>query len=155
MSPFAVKSEAQWAADLPVRFWAKVDKGESDECWEWTAYRLWNGYGRFGYRHGDVRYAHRVAYELAVGPIPDGLDIDHLCRNRACVNPAHLEPVTRSVNLRRGDTIVAERAAKTHCPRGHEYTEANTIRSKQGWRSCRECNNARQRAAWHRKKAVA
>lgn len=98
------KKEA--APDPPVeewasRFWDKVDKDGHDGCWLWTDATSWNGYGRF-YTGSRVMSAHRLSYELAVGPIPDGLQIDHLCRVRACVNPAHLEPVTLAENIRRG-----------------------------------------------------
>lgn len=72
------------------RFWEKVDK--SGECWLWTAYTTKKGYGQT-HIGGKTKYAHRVAYELSVGPIPDGKELDHLCRNRACVNPDHLDPV--------------------------------------------------------------
>lgn len=78
-------------------FWSRVDK--TDGCWLWTSTVVWNGYGQFRINNRRV-YAHRFAYEQVVGPVPDGLD--HLCRNRRCVNPAHLEPVTRQENLRRG-----------------------------------------------------
>jgi len=79
------------------RFWAKVDK--SGDCWIWTAYVLPVGYGQFGIRKTKMALAHRYAYEDAIGPIPDGLDIDHMCHNRKCVNPAHLRAVTRKQNL--------------------------------------------------------
>lgn len=86
------------------RFWAKVDR--SGDCWRWTGALARGGYGFavVGSRDDPQRYrnAHRFAYELSVGPIPEGLELDHLCRNRRCVNPAHLEPVTHSENMRRG-----------------------------------------------------
>ena len=93
---------------------------------------------------------HRVIWTAERGPIPAGLDIDHLCRTRACCNPDHLEPVTRQVNLLRGETTTAARAAITHCPRGHEYTPENTRTSKLGQRECRECRRALNRAYYHR-----
>ena len=101
-----------------MRFWPKVNA--SGKCWLWTAHRTTTGYGRFwdGLR---VIPAHRWAYEKWFGPIAEGLEIDHLCRNRACVRPTHLEAVTHLVNMGRG-----AHAAKTHCPQGHEYTVDNT-----------------------------
>src|SRR5690348_1907218 len=114
------------------RFWAKVDRRGPGECWTWQATQT-NGYGQFKI-DGKQRYAHRVSYELTVGPIPDGLQIDHLCRNRACVNPAHMEPVTPRVNTLRGIGGAAARAARTHCPRGHAYTAENTYRSRRNQR---------------------
>lgn len=121
---------------------------QSDGCWMWCAALDAHGYGRFGIRgvtRADwrMRLAHRVSYETYVGPIPEGLDLDHLCRNRACVNPAHLEPVSRSENLRRSPLMGAAALAKTHCPRGHEYDERNTRITTSGARDCRECHRAR------------
>jgi hypothetical protein len=101
-----------------------------------------NGYGALSeWIDGRTRmhYTHRVAYEAVNGPIPGGLVIDHLCRNRLCANPAHLEAVTHRVNLLRGIGVAAKHAAKTACPRGHTYTEENTYRSKEGSRVCRAC----------------
>lgn len=132
---------------LADRFWEKVSVGSPDECWEWTAGTYSNGYGLFFVEHSPKRrnaMAHRVAYELSVGPIPDGLVIDHLCRNRACVNPDHLEPVTHRVNLLRGEGLTAIHAAQTHCAHGHEYTPSNTYVRPGGTRECRTC--VRQRA---------
>lgn len=109
------------------RFRSKVNY--SDKCWEWTGTR----YGCF-FRSGKKLYAHRVSYEMSVGPIPAGMQIDHLCRNRICVNPSHLEVVTGAVNLQR------QAAHKTHCPHGHAYDEANTYRHpRRGERRCRRC----------------
>jgi len=99
-----------------------------------------NGYGRTQVG-GKTQMAHRAAWEQVHGPIPEGLEIDHLCRVRACVNPDHLEAVTHVVNVRRG----LGNQTKTHCPQGHAYDEANTRITPAGRRSCRACNRERQR----------
>jgi hypothetical protein len=83
--------------------------------------------------------AYRITYETLVGPVPNGLELDHLCRVRACVNPGHLEPVTHRVNTLRGETVAARNARATHCPAGHPYDEVNTYADRLGRRSCREC----------------
>ena len=123
---------------------------KSDGCWQWTGATQANGYGRFGLggRNGKVVLAHRFAYEQYVGPIPDGLTIDHLCRNTSCVNPGHMEPVTREENARRGNPHVD----KTHCDRGHELTPENvyTSPSRPTVRDCRKCRKARRRARYER-----
>lgn len=113
-------------------------------CWQWRGATTW-GYGT-AWAEGRTRRAHRLAYELLIGPIPDGLDLDHLCRNRACVNPTHLEPVTRRVNLLRGVGLTARRAAQTACIHGHPFDQANTIRRRDGTRDCRSCLHNRNRA---------
>jgi len=112
-----------------------------DGCWEWTAYRNPKGYGILGAtgRKGKSTLAHRVLWELFNGPIPDGTEIDHLCRNRGCVRPAHLEAVSHRENLMR-----SPRWQVTHCPRGHEYDEANTYWNGKK-RACRACHNQRGR----------
>ncbi|MEV4271931.1 HNH endonuclease signature motif containing protein [Micromonospora aurantiaca (nom. illeg.)] len=92
---------------------------------------------------GVIRPAHRIAYEMKRGPVPDGLELDHLCRNRRCVRPAHLEPVTRRTNLLRGETIPARLAERTHCRHGHEFTPENTYQWR-GSRFCRTCRAAAQ-----------
>lgn len=128
---------------LPDRFWSKTrieDCGYETYCLTWTAYCLPNGYARYCHDK-QAAYAHRVVYEAIIGPIPTGLFIDHLCRNRACVNPWHLEPVTNRVNILRGQTVMAANATKTHCAHGHEFTTENTIRSGPDGRlrHCRSC----------------
>lgn len=116
---------------------AAVAEVTDSGCWL-VRRRTLAGYGQV-VRSGRPRLAHRMSYELFVGPIPEGLDLDHLCRNRPCCNPEHLEPVTRRENLMRSPIAPAAiNAAKTHCPRGHLYDEQNTYLS-QGKRSCRAC----------------
>lgn len=128
-----------------------------DGCWEWTAGKNAAGYGVFKNRRWPQhsRLAHRVLYTLLVGPIPAGLELDHLCRNRGCVNPKHLEPVTRRVNTLRGETRGARNAAVTHCPQGHAYDERNTWTAKNGSRNCRRCNADRQAQRKERLRAAA
>lgn len=135
------------------RFWEKVDRHAASGCWEWTAYIGKDGYGRL-LIHRDGGYTkalvHRFAWELLVGPIPDGLDIDHLCRNRRCVKPSHLEPVTRRENLLRGVGVVATRAKQTHCKHGH--TLADAYINKRGNRDCRTCRLEGERRKYHARK---
>lgn len=135
----------QETPELSARFWSKVDK--SGDCWVWTSAHFPNGYGTFGIG-GRSFLVHRLSYTWSVGPIPDGLIIDHLCRNRACVRPSHLEPVTYSENLRRGVGCGAYNAAKTHCKMGHPFNETNTRTSADGGRRCRICGLA-YAAAWN------
>lgn len=128
----------RYSEKAAARFWAKVDKTGS--CWNWTAANT-SGYGTFYMGRIDGRVeligAHRWSYLINVGPIPDGLVLDHLCRNRACVNPAHLEPVSPRVNAERG----MWGDLKTHCPAGHPYDDDNTSRRRN--RRSRECTTCR------------
>lgn len=123
------------------RFHSKVAFAEGG-CWEWVGAIQPNGYGYFGLRHGNNVYSHRFSWTLAAGrDVPQGLSIDHKCRNRRCVNPTHLEPVTTRENLLRGETTTAKNAARAACPRGHEYTPGNTYQYR-GSRYCKTCWNS-------------
>lgn len=141
---------------LPQRFWSKVAVAETG-CWEWIASRHGNGYGHF--KVGRVgTLTHRLAYTSLIGPIPDDLELDHLCRNRACCNPEHLEPVTHAENMRRGIGPEASRErqrAKTRCPQGHPYSGQNLYTFPDGRRGCRTCGRAARRTRYQREKATA
>jgi len=136
---------------LADRFWPKVNKNgpisrkrpDLGRCWIWLGRRA-RGYGYFWIaRKPDGKHhsipAHRVSYEWLKGPIAEGLEADHLCRVRHCVNPDHIEPVTRRENIMRGANFCAAKARKVRCKFGHWFTEANTIIRKDGRRSCRKC----------------
>lgn len=134
------------------RFWSKVDA--SGDCWEWTAATAGRGYGHLVVAGVD-RYAHRVAWEMLVGPIPEGLQLDHLCRNIRCVNPDHLEPVTRQENIRRAFPrrgVNHRNAQKTHCKRGHLLAGSNLVPAEH--RYCRECRNLRDRREYRLQRAA-
>ena len=124
-------------ATYEKRLLERVDRSDPEGCWPWTRY-LQRGYGIIQRPDGKRVPAHRAVYELLVGPIPDGLTLDHLCRNPPCCNPDHLEPVTQAENNRRGVGWAGENARKTHCKRGHEFTPENTY-TYRGMRSCRLC----------------
>lgn len=151
--------------DPVVRFWARVDRsGGADACWPWLG-SLAGGYGSVGWKR-RVQRAHRVAYQLLVGPIPEDRELDHLCHNRdrtcdggatcphrRCVNPAHLEPVKTLVNVMRGQSPHARAARQTHCAKGHEFTPENTrVYPNRGQRVCLTCKRAAARQTAQRSK---
>lgn len=139
---------------LPPNFVAKLEF--SGECWLWRGGTSGDGYGRFKYERRMVS-AHRLAYELVVGTIPKGKELDHLCRNRACCNPVHLDPVTCRTNLLRGETAAAANVRKTHCPAGHPYDAENTYlrADRPGTRDCKKCRNNAAREYQRRRRARA
>lgn len=114
---------------------------EENGCWVWQGHISSDGYGRV-YWNERQWLAHRAAYTLWAGPVAEGLELDHLCRNRQCVNPEHLEPVTHSENMMRSPIMGRAQLEKTHCPKGHPYSEENTMR-RDGKRYCRTCERAR------------
>ncbi len=118
------------------RFWARV--AVTPGCWLWQAGKSADGYGRFSYQGKSVT-SHGFAYQQLVGLIPDGLELDHLCRVRECVNPSHMEPVTHKENLMRGISPSAIHAEQTHCAQGHPYSEDNTYLRPTGTRRCKTC----------------
>ena len=146
------------ALELLERFKRYIPVGNKDQCWNYGGSISSKGYGTMsipsGKRRTKVYKAHRVTYVAFRGEIPVDIDTDHLCRNRRCVNPWHLELVTRRVNILRGTAPAAINACKTHCIRGHEYTPENTITGSDGARRCRICNNASDLALYYRKRRL-
>lgn len=134
--------------ELPAHISAKIARADTG-CWLWTAsFDRANGYGKIWMPSvGAMRKAHRVIYELLVGPIPDGLTLDHLCLVTACVNPAHLEPVTMAENIRR-------KPRATACAKGHPFDAENAIIKRDGTRDCRICARVRMNAYLERRKAA-
>lgn len=134
-----------------ARFWSKVALPNEQGCMLWLDYVDPHGYAQF-YADGRPRKGHHAAYILAYGPIPDGLEIDHVrargCKNKHCVAPLHLEAVTHAENMKRAG------AAKTHCINGHEYTLANTYLTPRGSRNCRACRRQAMRNLYARRKAA-
>lgn len=150
--PLAAVQERPHKVPMEDRFWARVDKAGEYECWNWTGASK-RGYGFFNHLNGQQ--AHRYSYELANGPIPDGMTVDHMCWNTLCQNPKHLQLLTRRANASRQRSTF-----DTHCPKGHPYTAENEIRTSNRMpsgnrsltRRCRECLNEKRRNAPPRKR---
>lgn len=138
------------------RFWSNVQRGPPDRCWLWSGPKSHAKAAEYGHLHLNGRNvgAHRLAYELHFGPIPDGMSIDHVrlrgCVSTLCVNPAHLEAVPIRVNILRGSGPTARNADATHCIRGHAFTPLNTEK-RSGGRNCRECRRAEWREWYQRR----
>ncbi len=130
--------------NLPPALADKISPEPMSGCWLWTASCFRSGYG-LAWSEGKNKGAHRVVYEHLRGPVPSGLELDHLCRVRSCVNPDHLEPVTRRENVLRGTSPMAFSAKQTHCLRGHELSGGNLRVESNGSRRCKSCDNARCR----------
>lgn len=142
---------------LAARFWPKVDKAGAGGCWIWLASLNGKGYGQInsGPRGGTMLLAHIVAYNLLVGEVPEGLELDHKCSTPSCINPDHLEPVPHAVNVQRGRSGAvngARQRAKTHCPNGHSLADAYI--NPNGSRKCRQCALDRASASYAAQKAV-
>lgn len=144
MTSFPAYSSDMIVNDLARRFWLDVKQGADDECWPWRKSTGSHGYGQT-YDGVTVRLAHRVAFVLAVGPIPGQLTVDHICHNKVCCNPSHLRLLT---NVDNATDNLQDR--KTHCPRGHTYNEENTYMDPKGHRRCRPCARQTKRE-WYAK----
>lgn len=132
------------------RFWSKVDKGPVSRCWPWTGALSNNGYGKFRWRNRTVQ-AHRFAWYLFFKENPVNETLDHLCRNRTCVNPSHLSDVSQRENSMRSSNPSATNSRKTHCIHGHKFTKDNTYIDKQGRRHCRACAARRDKQRYKAK----
>jgi len=121
--------------------WKKIER--EGDCWVWTGSTANRGYGSIHHNGRNGYLPHRLVWELLRGPIPDGLVLDHMCQNRRCVNPKHLDPVTNRVNILRGKSVAALNFIKTECVNGHAFDSKNTKIRKDGTRSCRQCERDR------------
>lgn len=150
------KSYPELTEAATKRFWAKVDKtpghGPWGDCWLWTGAKHQHGYGRHRFKI-ESYFAHITSYRMVYGEVPLELELDHVCRIKACVNPDHLEPVPHRENLMRGECPTAKFALQTHCLRGHEFTDENTYRWRNVGRLCRACRALHNK--YRKKKAVA
>ncbi len=137
--PKEAKDYTASMATVEERFWPKIEVADSG-CWEWRG-AISSGYGRIRIE-GHTRLAHRWAYEDAYGPVPNGLELDHLCKNTRCVRPSHLEAVSHLANMQRGD-LSGNGGSKphSHCSRGHRWTAVNSAKSHRTGRCCRICKN--------------
>lgn len=124
--------------ELPVQLAGKIEPVTESGCWVWMAYCNKAGYGRV-YVNGKVRNAHRAVYVVLRGPIPSGIELDHLCRVRCCVNPAHLDMVSHRENVLRGAGVMARQARQTHCKFGHPLYGENLFTTREGKRRCKKC----------------
>lgn len=147
MKPWEIPATLQRAKPLHERFLEKFVVDEETGCWVWQAQTARKGYARF--RHPSGQLAHRYAYEHYVGPIPDGMTIDHLCRNQGCVNPAHMEAVTATENSLRAHAL------RTTCPRGHDYDKVHVRSDGRAKRGCSRCEREYFRDRYLRSKAAA
>lgn len=139
---------------MPImeRIFNSIDFSSVNDCWEWNMAQNNKGYGSIRWNH-QTKVAHRAVYELLVGDIPEGLTLDHLCLNKKCVNPNHLEPVANRENNARGNSRSAVNARKTHCLNGHEYNKLNTYINRSGGRWCKTCRNDYMRS-YNRRKGI-
>lgn len=134
---------------LPGRFWLKVERDEQTRCWQWVASKNSSGYGTFGVKRRIVA-THRLTFSIFNGPLDSSLEIDHLCRNRACCNPAHLEQVTKRTNVLRGENNAAQNARKSVCKAGHPL-EGENVYQNGNRRICKACRREVDKQRAHRR----
>ena len=133
--------------------WARIEPEPMSGCWIWIGDRSRYGYGRLTWQKNKrrtYRHVHQLFYQAFRDPVPDGLELDHLCRLPACCNPWHLQAVTHQENVLRGNSCAAKDSRATHCPQGHPYDTVNTLRRKNGARICRTCSRCRCRDYYRR-----